>query len=112
MAYDAELAGRIRQVLAELTPEDVVEQPAFGGLAFLVGGHMAVAAGSRGDLMVRCDPADAPTHHVAGAAPMEMRGRTMTGWLLLGPDQLVEDAVLARWVQVGLDRVRTLPPKG
>ena len=81
MAYDVELADRIRDVL-ETTDDldvvgEVVEKKMFGGLGFLVGGHMAVAAGSRGDLMMRVDPAAVPAllaePHVG---PMVMSGKS------------------------------------
>lgn len=116
MAYDVELADRIRDVL-ETTDEldvvgEVVEKKMFGGLGFLVGGHMAVAAGSRGDLMMRVDPAAAPAllaePHVG---PMVMSGKPATGWLLVEPEGCVDPDALRRWVDTGVGRVRQLPPK-
>lgn len=109
MAYDERLAERIRAIL-EVEPE-LTEQKMFGGLGFMLGGHMAVAAASRGALMVRCAPADLERHVRAGAAPMEMRGRPMAGWLLVDQDLLRTARQLDRWVQVGVDYVATLPPK-
>jgi hypothetical protein len=90
MAYDEELARRIDDVLAG--EPGVTSRKMFGGLGFMVDGHMAVAAASDGSLMVRADPADAEAW-VDGpsVAPMEMRGRPMTGWLLVSPDVLADD---------------------
>jgi hypothetical protein len=109
MGYDEALAARIRRHL-EGAPR-VREQKMFGGLAFLVGGHMAVAATSGGGMMLRVDPSQeqglAPEH----ARPVEMRGREMRGWLEVDPEALVTDEALAGVVDRGLAFVRTLPPK-
>jgi hypothetical protein len=84
----------------------------FGGLAFLIGGHMAVAASGRGGLMLRCDPAGSERLvGEPGASRMEMRGREMDGWLRVGASALDTDQELARWVHVGVGYARTLPPK-
>jgi TfoX/Sxy family transcriptional regulator of competence genes len=110
VAYDAVLAERIRALL----PADaaISERAMFGGLAFLVGGHMAVAVSGRDGLMVRVDPADAEELiATSGAVPMEMRGRPLRGWLLVADDGLRAEPDLARWVGVGVGYVRTLPPK-
>lgn len=56
MAYDNELADRIRASLAPVRGVD--EKPMFGGLAFLVNGHMAVAVSGQGGLLVRVRPND------------------------------------------------------
>ena len=110
MAYDEELAARVRGVLAR--EPDLSERRMFGGLAFLLGGHMAVAASGQGAMMVRADPDDTEslTSH-AGVEPMEMRGRPMKGWLLVADEAVSDDDQLARWVGVGVSYVRTLPPK-
>ena len=108
MAYDVELADRLRDQL-EGTP--TTEQKMFGGLAFLVGGNMAVAASSKGGLMVRCAPEDTATHLDAGAAPFEMRGKPMDGWLRVPADDVTDDDSLARWVAVGVAQAEALPPK-
>ena len=79
MAYDEDLANRIRELISG--DADVAEQPMFGGLAFLIGGHMSVAVSGQGGLLLRCDPAD--TDALLGkpyATPFEMRGREMNGW--------------------------------
>ena len=110
MAYDEELAQRIHDLLDG--EPGVTSKKMFGGLGFMVDGHMAVAAGSSGALMVRADPADGE-RWVDGESvnPMEMRGRPMTGWLLVAPDALVDDEQLQLWVDRGVGHVRTLPPK-
>ena len=110
MAYDEQLAERIRTILGDR--DDVRERKMFGGLAFLLGGHMAVAADSKFGLMVRCDPDEAADLCDApGVTPMEMRGRPMTGWLQVSADRLTDDAALAEWVGVGVELASGLPPK-
>lgn len=109
MAYDEELAERIRDVIEG---EPLSEKPMFGGLAFLVHGNMAVAASSQGNLIVRIDPADAESlTQGPHARRMEMRGRAMDGWLRVDLEALETDADLRRWVDVGLTYARSLPPK-
>jgi len=109
MAYDKELAERIRGLLPD---QPVSERAMFGGLAFLVGGHMAVAASGKGGLMVRCDPGDSEQLvKEAGASRMEMRGREMDGWLRVAGEAVADDDVLAEWVRVGMAYAGTLPPK-
>ena len=90
MAYDEVLAQRIHDLLDG--EEGLTSKKMFGGLGFMLDGHMAVAAGSSGDLMVRADPADGE-EWVDGEAvrPMEMRGRAMPGWLLVAQDALAGD---------------------
>lgn len=110
MAYDEEIADRIREVLQDETGID--ERRMFGGLAFLVGGHMSVAASGQGGIMVRVDPADGTDLlRETGAAPMVMRGREMTGWLRVDASGIDSDADLARWVRRGVAYARSLPPK-
>ena len=110
MAYDEELAERIRQA-TEGEP-GLTEKAMFGGLAFLVSGNMAVAASSQGDLMLRCDPAQAETlvahPHVTR---MQMRGREMDGWLRVDPRALATADELGHWVEIGLAFARSLPAK-
>jgi hypothetical protein len=110
VAYDEALADRIRDLL----PEDVelAEQRMFGGLAFLVGGHMAVAASREGGILVRVDPAEWDRLlDGAGVTPMEMRGRPMTGWLRVAAEQVRTKRQLDTWVRRGVAFARTLPPK-
>ena len=75
----------------------------FGGLAFLLGGRMAVAAGSGGGLLLRCDPADTDEHAARdGVEPFVMRGKPMSGWLYVAPEAVADDDDLASWVEVGM----------
>ena len=109
MAYDQDLADRIRQLVADL--DGVVEQKMFGGLAFLINGNMAVAASGHGGLLVRVDPADADAWiDDERVTPMVMRGREMRGWLRVGSG--FEGHGLEQWVSRGVAYARSLPPKG
>lgn len=106
MAYDEELADRVRELAA-----GAVEKKMFGGLAFLVGGHMSVAVSGQGGLMVRVEPSQTEALLAEpGAEPFEMRGREMMGWLRVSAEGLTEDA-LRRWVDRGIAYAKTLPPK-
>jgi TfoX/Sxy family transcriptional regulator of competence genes len=109
MALDEELAERIRGHLGDVP---VTEKRMFGGLAFLVGGNMAVAASGQGGLMVRVDPEQSEDLVAAdGVSRMVMRGREMDGWLRVTSDALSSDDELAHWVQVGTAYAGSLPPK-
>ena len=108
--FDEAVAARIRRLVAHHT--DVTEQRMFGGLAFLIHGHMAVAVSGRGELLVRVDPDERDALvAVDGARPMEMRGRPMRGWVEVDREGIVTDADLARWVEVATTVVTSLPPK-
>ena len=110
MAYDDDLAERIRELLA--AEPGVTEQRMFGGLAFLVQGNMAVAASGQGGVLVRVDPAESDALvATTDAFPMEMRGRQMAGWLRVGPEHVRTERELARWVELGTRFARSLPPK-
>lgn len=110
MAYDEVLALRIRDLLDG--EPGVTSKKMFGGLGFMVEGHMAVAAASSGGMMVRADPADCAEWADGKAVnPMEMRGRPMAGWLLVDSAAVADDDRLAEWVDRGVRFVRTLPPK-
>lgn len=110
MAYDRDLAERIRDLLGERP--DVTEMAMFGGLAFLVNGHMAVAASGQGGALVRVDPADADGLTARTAAePMEMHGRPMRGWLRIASADLARKRQLATWVERGVSYASSLPPK-
>ena len=109
MAYDEELGDRVRAHVEQ--ESGLSEKRMFGGLAFLINGHMAVAASTDG-LMVRIDPADtAEFLREPHARPMEMRGRELNGWLRLEVDVRVSDEELAPWIRRGIAYARSLPPK-
>ena len=109
MAYDEELAARIRDLLAD--EAGVAEKKMFGGLAFLMNGNMAVAASGQGGLLVRVDPAEsAELVETTPATEMEMRGRSMAGWLRLESAE-VENDDLVPWVNRGVAYARALPAK-
>ena len=110
MAYDTELADRIRELVGG--ESSLTEQHMFGGLAFLIGGNMAIAASGQGGALVRVDPevGDALLAKTA-AEPMEMRGRLMTGWLRVDAEHLKTKRQLAKWVDIGVSYARSLPPK-
>jgi TfoX/Sxy family transcriptional regulator of competence genes len=111
MAYDEDLANRVRELIS--AQEGVREKRMFGGLAFLIGGHMSVSVSGRGGLMLRCDPAATEDlRRKPHAGPFEMRGRVMDGWLRVDPDGLRTKAQLERWVARGVNYARSLPSKG
>jgi TfoX/Sxy family transcriptional regulator of competence genes len=110
MAYDEQLAERIRELVA--AEPGLTEKKMFGGLSFLLGGNMAVAASGQGGLLVRVDPAE--SDELVGsstARPMEMRGREMAGWLRVDSDDLRTQEELSAWVERGVAFARSLPPK-
>lgn len=111
MAYDEQLAARVRELVQEHGPAD--EKRMFGGLAFLLGGHLAVCASHDGGLLVRTDGSEADSllrdEHVA---PMEMGGRSSRTWLRVDPAGLATDEQLGAWVGRGVATARSLPPKG
>lgn len=109
MAYSVELAERIREMIA---PRDgVTERKMFGGIAWMVNGHMAVGTLGK-DMMVRMDPEDADAAlsepHVG---PMEFTGRPMRGFLTVRAAGIVDDEDLGRWIDAGADHAASLPPK-
>ena len=110
MAYDEALAERIRALVG--SEKRLTEQKMFGGLAFLIGGNMAVAASGQGGILVRVDP-DETDELVAktSARVMEMRGREMRGWLRVGTDDVAGEGQLAEWVKRGTTYARSLPAK-
>jgi TfoX/Sxy family transcriptional regulator of competence genes len=110
MAYDEQLADRIRELVG--SEADLTEKKMFGGLAFLIGGNMAVAASGQGGVLVRVDPAQSDVLvATTSARPMEMRGRQMPGWLRVGPEAVRTRRQLARWVELGTSYARSLPAK-
>ena len=110
LAYDEDLADRIRELVAG--EPDVTEKRMFGGLAFLVGGNMSVAASGQGGLMVRIDPEDTNALFAnPHARPFEMRGCEMQGWLRVDAEGLRTKRQLAPWVTRGVAYARSLPAK-
>jgi TfoX/Sxy family transcriptional regulator of competence genes len=110
MAYDEQLAERIRGLVAG--EANVTEKKMFGGLAFLIGGNMSVAASGQGGLMVRVAPEEsdalvAKPH----TEPMVMRGREMRGWLRVEGEGVRTRRQLEPWVKRGVAYARSLPPK-
>ena len=110
MAYDEELAGRIRELVS--SEPTLIERKMFGGLGFMIGGNMAVAASGQGGLLVRVDPAQSDELVASTKArPMEMRGRQMQGWLRVASEDVGTKHELAKWVDLGTTYARSLPPK-
>jgi TfoX/Sxy family transcriptional regulator of competence genes len=110
MAYDEELAERIRALVGNRA--GLTEKKMFGGLAFLIGGNMAIAASGQGGILVRVDPDESDDLVTSTAAqPMEMRGRQMAGWLRIDTPDVAEDAALSEWVERGTAYAASLPPK-
>ena len=110
MAYDEALAERIRELLGG--ERGVTEQKMFGGLAFLIGGNMAVAASGQGGVLVHVDPERSDAIVASSTAhPMEMRGREMAGWLRVASEDLRTKRQLEKWVKLGADHARSLPAK-
>jgi len=110
VAYDEALAQRIRELVAN--EPGLTEKKMFGGLAFLVGGNMAVAASGQGGVLVRCDPAQSDNLVAkTDASLMEMRGREMQGWLRVDAEHVRTKRQLARWVKIGTAYARSLPAK-
>jgi hypothetical protein len=107
MAYDEDLAHRIRALLAD--EDDVSEQAMFGGLAFLIGGRMAVAVSGSGGLLLRVDPDAAETlGRRAHAGPFVMRGKELAGWLRIAPEGIETKRQLEPWVRRGVQAARAL----
>ena len=110
MAYDQELADRIRRLVADVP--GLTEKKMFGGLAFLVAGNMAIAASSEGGALVRVDPQQSDALVATTTASLvEMRGRPMPGWLRVSSDDLPTDDQLTPWVERGTGYAGSLPPK-
>lgn len=109
MAYEEALANRIRELLTGETP---TEKRMFGGLAFLIVGHMAVAASGRGGLMVRVPPDDTgKLLDRAHVEPVVMGGRETRGWLRVSDEGIRTRRQLESWVKRGVDHAKSLPPK-
>jgi TfoX/Sxy family transcriptional regulator of competence genes len=110
MAYDERLADRIRALLED--DRGVTEKKMFGGLAFLIGGNMAIAASGQGGILVRVDPQRSDELVAATKAETAvMQGREMPGWLRVATEDVKTKAQLTRWVRLGAGHARSLPPK-
>jgi hypothetical protein len=110
MAYDEQLADRIRERVAG--QRGLTEQKMFGGLAFLIGGNMAIAASGQGGILVRTDPARSQQLvATTDAEEMEMRGRQLAGWLRVDDAHVSTDAQLSKWVDIGVGYAGSLPAK-
>jgi hypothetical protein len=108
--YDEKLAERIRELIAG--ERGLAEQKMFGGLAFLIGGNMAIAASGQGGILVHVDLEESEALVAKTKAyPMEMRGRLMQGWLRVDPEHVRTKAQLAKWVELGASYARSLPAK-
>jgi TfoX/Sxy family transcriptional regulator of competence genes len=110
MAYDEDLADRIRELLGPIRGVD--EKRMFGGLAFLINGNMSVAVSRQGGLMVRVPPEETEKLLArAHVSPMVMAGREARGWIRVDPDGIKTKRQLTGWVTRGADYAQTLPPK-
>jgi TfoX/Sxy family transcriptional regulator of competence genes len=110
VAYDEDLANRVRELIG--AEDGLDEKRMFGGLAFLVGGHMAVAASGQGGLLVRVPPGETEALLAqAGARPFEMRGRELDGWVRVDAEGVRTRSDLEKWVARGLSYARSLPAK-
>lgn len=110
MAYDEDIANRIRELIG--APADLSEKKMFGGLAFLIGGNMAISASGQGGILVRVDPAKTDSLVASGTAEIAiMGGRPMDGWLRVASDDVRTQRQLGKWVKLGVDYAGTLPAK-
>jgi TfoX/Sxy family transcriptional regulator of competence genes len=110
MAYDEELAARIRELIA--TESGLTEKKMFGGLAFLINGNMAVAASGQGGIMIRVDPAESDKLvDMTKAELLVMRGKPMRGWLKVAAEHLQSKRELATWIERGTRYAHSLPAK-
>jgi hypothetical protein len=110
VAYDEDLANRIREIVG--TEAGLTEKKMFGGLAFLINGHMSVSASGKGGLLLHIDADD--TDKLLSkphAHPFEMRGREMQGWVRVATAGVETKEQLERWVSRGVDHAKSLPPK-
>jgi hypothetical protein len=110
VAYDEHLANQIRELIG--AEPDLTEKKMFGGLAFLIGGNMAVSASGQGGLLLRCDPEETDALvKKPHADRFEMRGREMDGWLRIAPEGVRTKRELEPWVKIGVAYARSLPAK-
>jgi TfoX/Sxy family transcriptional regulator of competence genes len=110
VAYDEDLADRIRQLVSG--EESLTERKMFGGLAFLISGNMAISASGQGGVLVRVDPRETDNLVSSSKAQIAvMGGRQMDGWLRVAPEHVRTKPQLAKWVTIGTTYARSLPPK-
>lgn len=110
MAYDEDLANRIRELIG--AEPALTEQKMFGGLGFMIAGNMAIAASGQGGIMIRVDPAQSDALVAStDAYPAEMRGRPMQGWLRVTTEHVRTQRQLAKWVKLSVGYARSLPAK-
>src|SRR2546421_487929 len=111
MAYDEDLADRIRELIA--SEDGYTEQKMFGGIGFMIGGHMAVGVSGEGGLMIHCSKEETEALLAKpGARPFEMRGREMKGWLRVDAESVSTKRALEPWAIQGVAFARAWPPKG
>jgi TfoX/Sxy family transcriptional regulator of competence genes len=110
VAYDEDLADRIRELVSGQA--NLTEKKMFGGLAFLIGGHMAISASGRGGVLVRVDPRDTDKLVSSSSAQIAvMQGRQMDRWLRVDAEDVRTKAQLSKWLTIGTAYARSLPPK-
>ena len=110
MAYDEDLAARVRELVAR--EDGLTEKKMFGGLAFLINGNMSVSASGQGGLLLRVEPEETGSLlREPHAQLFEMRGRSMQGWLRVAPEGVQTKPDLERWVSRGVAYARSLPAK-
>ena len=110
MAYSEDLANRIRELVAD--QPGLTEKKMFGGLAFLIGGNMAIAASGQGGILVRVDPTQSESIvSKSNAETAVMRDRPMEGWLRVADEHLRTQRQLSKWVKLGAGYACSLPAK-
>jgi TfoX/Sxy family transcriptional regulator of competence genes len=110
MAYDEDLANRVRELI--LMEPGVSEQRMFGGLAFLINGNMSVSVSGHGGLMLRVDPMDTEALlRKEHTREFEMRKRAMKGWLRVDAEGVRTKRQLKPWVARGVAYASSLPAK-
>ena len=110
MAYDEDLANRIRELIA--SEDGYTEQKMFGGIGFMIDGHMALGVSGQGGLMIHCSKEETEALLAKpGARPFEMRGREMKGWLRVDAESVSTKRALEPWVMQSVAFARALPTK-
>jgi TfoX/Sxy family transcriptional regulator of competence genes len=110
MAYDEHLADRVREIVS--ASGEFSERKMFGGLAFMVAGHMAVAASREGGIMLRVDPAETDALLAKPfCRPFQMRGKPIDGWLRVDAEGITTKRQLERWVVRGVAYALAQPPR-